>query len=138
MDKSAAGTWVKVIAILGYVCAVLLFLLGILLVVGKSILGAMPQFKTMLGNSIGTIGAIMIVMGIVVIIIGIFDFMVALNLWKYKNWARIVMFVFAALGVIMSLTSIIRSPIRSIIGIVIEGGIFYLLAINKDVVKLFK
>jgi hypothetical protein len=134
MDKSSAGTWVKVISILGYIGAVVLFLLGILLFVGKSILGAIPQFSGM----IGSIGAILIVAAIITIIIGIFEFIVALNLWKYKNWARIVMFVLAAIGFILSITSIVSSTIMSIIGLIIEGGVFYLLAINKDVVKLFK
>ncbi|MCX6741690.1 MAG: hypothetical protein NTX24_00750 [Candidatus Pacearchaeota archaeon] len=135
MSKSSAETWVKVIAILGYISAVALAIVGILMLVGKSILGSIPQFSTMLG---GSIGAIFVVAAIITIVIGIFEFIVALNLAKHHNWARIVMIVLAAIGFIGSLASIVSSPVMAIIDLVINGGIFYLLAIDKDIAALFK
>jgi len=82
------------------------------------------------------VGTFIIIAAILVIVYGIFTFIVALNLWKHKNWARIVMIVIAALGLLGSIPSIIAGV--GIVPLVINGGIIYLLAINKDIVKLFR
>ena len=136
MSKSSAETWVKVIAILGYISAVALAIIGILMLVGGSLMKSLfPLSGTIMG---GAFGAILIVAAIVMIVIGVLEFIVAFNLAKHHNWARIVMIVLAIIGFIGSLASIVSSPVMAIIDLVINGGIFYLLAIDKDIVALFK
>jgi hypothetical protein len=73
-------------------------------------------------------------MAIIIIAVSIFAFIVAMNLWKYVNWARIAMIVISALIV---LESLITLP-AGILGLIINGAILYFVAFNKDVVALFK
>lgn len=136
MDKSAAETWVKVIAILGYIGAALLALVGLIFLFGGSFVGSMLTLAGLFGGI--AIGGLFVFAGIAMIIIGVLEFIVALNLWKHKNWARIVMIVLSVLGIIGALSSIGKGPFMSIVNLIINGGIFYLLTFNKDVVALFK
>ena len=136
MKKSTAELWVKIIAILGYITAALSVIGGIFLFFGGTFLSAvMPFFgEDIIGSAL--VGTLMVVLAIVAIIFGVVTFIIALNLWKFKNWARIVEIIFAAIGILSSLPSLFTG--KGIIGLVINAGIFYLLAINKDVRKLFK
>lgn len=139
MQKSTAELWVKIIAILGYIGAAFGVLLGILVMIGGGMIGTllpMMGLEGLIGGAL--VGGLMIFAGIVAIGLGVFEFFVARGLWKHKNWARIVTVVFAGIGVVMNLVSIIGSPVGAIFGLIINGGIFYLLALNKDIVRLFK
>lgn len=137
MNKSTAELWVKIIAILGYIGAALGVIGGIIMLFGGSFITTMvPMFDQSL-EAIGgaaVLTVVFVISGIIAIAFSIFGFIVSLNLWKHKNWARIVMIIFAVLGIISGLTSL---P-GGLISLVIEGGILYLLAFSKDVIKLFK
>ena len=128
MEKSQANLVVKIIAILGYIAAVLGFIGGLIALFSGSFLGAIfPNMGRL-------VGAMVIVGGVIAIILGVFGFIVAMNLWKFRNWARIVVIVFSALGFIQGLLSL---PL-GLIWIIIHGLIIYFLAFNKDVMALFK
>lgn len=138
MDKKTAELLVKIIAILGYIGAALSVIAGIMMFFGGTFFAAyLPGMGEGLFSG-AFVGAMLIVTAIIGIVWGIFAFILSLNLWKHKNWARVVLGVFAALGAIGSLFSIVTSPASAIFGLVIQGGIFYLLMLNKDVKKLFK
>ncbi len=137
MDKSTAELWVKIIAIMGFIGAALGLIGGLMMLFGGTfITSLMPTFDQSL-ESIGgaaVLTAVFVISGILAIALSIFAFIVALNLWKHKNWARIVEIVFAVLGIVSGITTF---P-WGIVNLIINGGILYLLAFNKNVIKLFK
>jgi len=133
MEKHSAQVIVKVISILGYIGAVLGFIAGIVMLFGGTfIAGMMPLGANSAAGAL--VGALAVVMAIIIIAVSIFAFIVAMNLWKYVNWARIAMIVISALIV---LESLITLP-AGILGLIINGAILYFVAFNKDVVALFK
>jgi hypothetical protein len=80
------------------------------------------------------VGTKAVVYAILMVIAGIVGICVSKALWAHKNWARIVVVIFSALGI---LSSLMRLP-SGIIGIVIYGVIIYFLAFDKSIVHLFK
>jgi len=133
MEQHTAEVWVKVICILGYIGVALGFLGGIFLLVGGGFIVSM--LSAMLPTGANTLLTTMTVVGgILFIVFAIVGFLVYMNLWKYKNWARIVIVIFSALGVLGAIFSL---P-AGIISLIINGGILYLLAFDKTVKALFK
>lgn len=136
MKKSTAINWVKVIAILGWISAAVYFIVGLFALFGGTFLATLIQA---FGEGVfaGLVGAAVIVFGIVFLALGVFIFFVARGLWKHENWARIVMIVISILiGIISGLASITSGV--GVVGLIINGGIFYLLTFQKEVVALFK
>ena len=135
MNKSSAETWVKVICILGYVGSGLTILMGILMFFGGAILSLLVPMLPQIGEQISgaLVGAAIVIAAIVTILLGLFSLFVFLSLWKHKNWARVILIIFSVLGAISGLFSL---P-GGIVGLIVWGGIFYLLALNKDVKALF-
>jgi hypothetical protein len=137
MEQHTAEVWVKVISIVGIVCASIGVLVGLGLTLGGSFLSSfmsllIPSFGT--GAGIGAlIGSLVVVFGIFILIIAAFEIYLYVSLMKYKNWARIVVLVFTGLGVLGALFSL---P-SGIVGLILSGGIFYLLAFQKEIVALF-
>jgi hypothetical protein len=74
------------------------------------------------------------IMGIVGLVVSIFGIFVSKGLWNHKNWARIVVLVFASLGVIDGVTSL---P-QGIIGLLLNGAVIYLLGFDDTIKGLFK
>lgn len=137
MNKSTAELWVKIIAILGFIGAAFGVMGGLMMLFGGSFITTLVPTLNQSLEAIGgaaVLTIVFVISGIIAIVFSIFGFFVSLGLWKFKNWARIVTIIFATLGIISGLTSL---P-SGLISIVIEGGILYLLAFNKDVIKLFK
>ena len=123
---------VTILAVLGYINAVFSLIGGIAMVVGSGILGtalSMIPGYALLG-ALGT-SAIMFV-GVILIVMAVINYFVARGLWAGKNWARIVMIVFAALSVVTSIVPL------NIIGLVIGAVIIWYLAFNKPAVAYFK
>ena len=99
---------VKVISVLYYIGAVFGVLFGILFIVSA---GYVSSFASQI-PLIGTLGAsLFIVGGIIIICLGILGFFVGRGLWKARSWARIVAIIFACLGIIMAIFSMIQGNI---------------------------
>lgn len=133
MEKNTAKLLVRIISVLGFIAAVLVMVYGIAFVSS----GANPKIEV---EVLGTIATITLT---------IFEFIVALNLWRYKNWARITGIILMVLGIITYIAAIIphfgavtlsnlSAIIRIIIPLAIVGCMIYLLAFNKEIVSLFK
>lgn len=109
---------VSIIAILGFIGAIILILIGVFLMVvggiGVSILGLFG----FLGLMAGFFGAILIMIGLI-------EFVISYGLWKMKKWAWII-------GIILNLVGVMASPISSIIGIIISGLILFYLWTKKN------
>ena len=136
MKKSSAELWIKIIAIIGFIWAVLLIIAGIAMLLGGTFLSAVIPFMQNETVKGAFVGAFFIIAAIITLALGIFMFIVNLNLWKHKNWARIVMIILAIIGIVSSLPSLLVGT--GIISLIINAGIFYLLTFQKDIVKLFK
>ena len=129
-DGQSVPTGVKVIAVLYYIGAVLGIIFGLLFLVGA---GAIVSIANQI-PVIGALGAgLFIVGGIILIGLGVLGFFVGRGLWKARPWARIVAIIFAALGILMAVISMIQGSIASnIVNLVIQlviGG--YLLFSNN-------
>jgi hypothetical protein len=129
-DGQSVPTGVKVIAVLYYIGAVLGIIFGLLFLVGAGMMGSIANQIPLLG----ALGAgLFVVGGIIMIGLGVLGFFVGRGLWKARPWARIVAIIFAALGILMAVISMIQGSIASnIFNLVIQlviGG--YLLFSNN-------
>jgi hypothetical protein len=111
----ARPTGVTVLAILHYLSAVLLVLGGIGLIFGMSAVGAMIANANGGDNRAGVIGFMAgfgIVMGIFLFLGAAITGILGWGLWKLKNWARIVVMIFAVLGAAAQLFPMLISLIK--------------------------
>ncbi|MEM4647969.1 MAG: hypothetical protein QXO12_01505 [Candidatus Pacearchaeota archaeon] len=132
MEKQTAKTLVLVIAILYFIFAALSLIAAITIFLGGKFFASLipvPGGKAL-------IGAISIILGIVFLIGAVIDLFVGIGLLRYNNVARIIAIVFSVLGIIMAIPSVIYGI--GIISLIINGGIFYLLTFQKEVVDLFR
>ena len=121
---------VKIISILYYIGAVIGIIFGLLFIFGGSFLKAGSFLKSSLGF-IGALGSIFfIVMGIIFVGLGVLGFFIGRGLWKVKSWARILAIIFACLGVLLAVISMIQGKIVSnifnlVINLVIGGYLLF-------------
>jgi len=127
---------ITILAVLGYIGAVVTFLMGIALLLGSAYLGSLIASipaTAEISSIIATIGTMgFIVLGIIFIGLAILDYFIAKGLWNGKNWARILMLILAGLGVLSSLWPF------NIVNIVIDGVIIWYLGFYKPAVKYFR
>lgn len=126
---------VTILAVLGYIGAVATLLVGLVLIFFSAALASMltniPSFET----AFGVIGAaLFIVLGIIFLPLAVLDYFIARGLWRGQNWARILLLIFAGLGV---LQGIIALPM-SILSLAIDALIVWYIGFNKPVVAYFK
>ena len=88
---------VTILAILEFIGAGFLILVGLLLLVGMSMLGAMGRGGEG-ASMMGILGALGAAAGVVVIILALIPLAIGIGLWKLRNWARILVIIFAGLG----------------------------------------
>ena len=77
----------------------------------------------------------MSVIGGVLIIVALLDVVFAWGLWSGKGWAWILALIFAVLGILFSLVSLVRGGLGSIVVLVIDAVIVYYL--TRPNVKAF-
>jgi len=124
---------ITVLSVLGYIGAVATLLLGIAMLIGSAFISnVINQFVPKLA-AYATVGTVLfIVLGIIFIGLAILDYFIAKGLWNGKNWARILLIIFAALSVLGSLHPF------SISSLVINGVIIWYLGFYKPAVNYFK
>ena len=126
MDKDAAKTCVIVLAIIGFIGAAALAIRGLQMTILGLKAGAIFS-SSLFGN--------WIIMGIVLIGFGVFEFFVARGMLKFKNWARTTQLVLVAIGVVWNLWHFAAADVGSII---VGAAVFYLLVFEKSIVRLFR
>ncbi len=123
-----APVGVKIISILYYIGAGLSVIGAILLFVGGSLFaGLLP----------GVLGGLLAVMGILFIGFAVLGFFIGRGLWRVQNWARIVAIIFAILGVLGAIYSIISGQFTAIVSLVIHGVIGGYLLFSEEVKQVF-
>ena len=124
---------ITVLAVLGYIGAVLTLLAGIAMLFGSAFISSIitkfaSQFATY--ATAGTV--LFIVLGIIFIGLAILDYFIAKGLMRGQNWARIIIIVFSALGILGSLWPF------SIVNLIIEAVIIWYLGFYKPAVNYFR
>lgn len=136
MEGLAVPTGVKVISVLYYIGAGVSILFGLLLLIGadffmRTVSSNLPHLPLQ-----GLTG-IFIALGIILIGLSVLNFFIGRGLWRGKNWARIFVIIFSALGVISGLYSIIMGSYLSVLGVVINLSIGGYLMFNAAVKSAF-
>src|SRR5216684_2937832 len=133
---------VTILAILEFIGAVILVLLGIGSIVGMGLLcAAMSQSG---GGSAGAGGIMAVIGGALSVFCFIFAAICALlgwGLWKLKNWARIIVIVLAVLGAVFALLGLLQFSAAVAVGIVIRlaiNGLIVWYLLRPDVAAAFK
>ena len=134
-DGQSIPTGVKVIAVLYYIGAVFGIIFGLLFLVGAGMMGSIANQIPLLG----ALGAgLFVVGGIIMIGLGVLGFFVGRGLWKARPWARIVAIIFATLGILMAVISMIQGNIAgNIFGLVIQLVICGYLLFSNNVKQAF-
>jgi hypothetical protein len=129
MEVNTAQTVVKVFAVLNWIGAAFAILGGLAMVaLGPALFSGMLD-STEAGLA-GIIGGSIIFVGIIFIVLGIISVFVGRGLWQHKNWARIVVLVFAVLSVL----SIVGG---NVFGALIGALQIWLFGFDKTVKGLF-
>lgn len=126
MDKDAAKTCVIVLAILGFIGAAVAAIRGLQITILGLKAGAIFS-SSLFGN--------LVVMGILMMGFGIFEFFVARGLLNYREWARKTQLVLVVIGVVYSVWHFAAQDVGTII---VGAAVFYLLVFEKSIVRLFK
>jgi hypothetical protein len=127
---------VKVISILYYISAGFAILFAIFLFAGSTILGSLMPFLT----AISAWGYIMVIfVGIMLLATSVLMFFIGKGLSKAKNWARVLVIVFACLGILSVLRSLFTNfSFSLIVQLAVHGAMGGYLLFNKEVKKIFK
>ncbi len=134
-SRQSVPTGVKVIAVLYYIGAILGIIFGLLFLIGTGTIDSIADQIPML---VALGASLFVVSGIILIGLGVLGFFIGRGLWKARPWARIVTIVFAALGILMAVISMIQGDIAgNILGLVIELIIGGYLLFNNNVKEAF-
>jgi len=128
-------TGVKIIAVLDYIGAALLLLLGIGMLIGAGQLSSILAAVPIIG---GWISGFIIVFAIILIALAVLAFFIGRGLWKGQNWARIVSIIFAIIGVVFAVIGMVQGNISgNIISLIINAIIGGYLFFSNDVKEAF-
>ncbi len=132
MEEGAAKIIVKVYSVFSWIAGIAYILMGLaLMLLNKGISFGFNGFNVS--------QTLFIAIGIILVALGAFVILLAINLWKFKNWARITNVVFICIGLLFLLLSLITGINAStVVSIIINGVFLYFLAFNKTVIALFK
>ena len=120
---------ITVLAILGYIGAGLTLLFGLAIMFGSGALAGV--FAQIPGLALLS-SSLMIVASIVMLAFAVLDYFIARGLWNGKNWARILVIIFAALGILGSIWPF------NIVTIIIDGLVILYLGFYKPAVDYFR
>jgi len=129
MKKKTAKIITRIIAVCGFLTALLAFAIGIFLTINSALFFSLfPLFQKIIGvmpfNWFA--GSTLLILGVIFILLGLLRFWIAYSLWEFKEWARVVEIIIAAIGMF-------QFPL----GTVINAIKIYFLGFDKDIKRLF-
>jgi lysylphosphatidylglycerol synthetase-like protein (DUF2156 family) len=125
MKTGARPLGITLLTVLHVLQAIFLFLGGIaLIVLGAAIRRSLFGLPRLLSGAVSLIG-------VVVVVIGLLYLGLAWGLWTGKGWAWILSLVLAALGLIVSLISLVRGHFGPIVVLILDAIILYYLCRPK-------
>lgn len=127
---------VKIISILYYISAGFGVLFAIFLFAGFAFLSTLMPFLT----AISAWGYMLVIFcAIIVLAFSVLSFFIARGLGNAKNWARMIVIVFSAMGVLGLLTSLFTNfSFGLFVSLAVQGAIGGYLIFSKEVKKAFK
>jgi hypothetical protein len=99
-------------AVVLIVCGVLVGLLGLLFVLGGSLIGSMgdaPELQEQLGGVPAAFGGFIATIGLIVVVYGIAQIVTGIYVFPGKSWARIAGLILAVLGGLLALLGMFPS-----------------------------
>ena len=134
-EEKIIPTGVKIYSILSYIGAFLSVIFGLLFV--TILKSSLELYASETGESIPFLTpSLLNFFGFLMIIMGVFGFFIARGLWKGQNWAKIITIIFAILGFIQGLISLITGNIGALFILIIYSLISGYFIFNQKV-KLF-
>jgi len=141
--KEEASEGIKIISVVSFVIAGILFALSLFLVrfgegignmstTDKAVLAVLVQQGIPIPST-----ANLVFMGIVFLALSIFLYFLGRDLLNMKNWARIASGVIAVILLLLSIFSLINGVWSSILLIIITGLVSWYLLLNKKVTRQF-
>jgi uncharacterized membrane protein (DUF2068 family) len=88
-----------------------------------------------LGGSTGIFGFIFVIVGAIMLLIGLVELVIFWGLWTGKSWARFLAIIFAILGILFNLMSVVGGGLTAIVGLLI--GVVILWYLFQPQVKAF-
>ena len=138
MMAGEVPTGVKVISVLYFIGAGFSLLFGLLFMVGAGFVAPLLSKIPLLGPiGSGFLTGFFILLGIIIIGLGVLEFLIGRGLWKGKNWARITATIIAGIGVLSGLYSIIKGNYSSSLGLAINLLVGYYLLFSNEVKSAF-
>ncbi len=102
-------TGVSILAVLCFIGAVFYVLAALVLLVGGAALSHVSGMKASMGALLAGLGALG---GVIVLGFAVLQVAVGYGLWRLLNWARIVLIVFIALGLLSAAAGVFASMIH--------------------------
>ena len=119
---------VTIIAGLGLLKNILLFLLGLAILVGGSLLGLLGGLGIVFGALAGIIGVVVLIFGLVGIVI-------YWMLWNMKKLGMWIVIILEVLSLLASLAGLVAGSLASIIGVAWSGIVIWYLWKNQKIFK---
>ncbi len=118
------------------ILSILGFLGGFLEIIGGIMLLALGAFMVPFIESLGFLGSIagILLLTIILVIIGIVQFVASYGLWKMQKWGYYIEMIMFSIGIVFAIISLALSDFSAIITIVIYALILYYLYSKR---KLF-
>jgi uncharacterized protein YacL len=146
MVQKQIPTPVKVVSVLYYIGAVYYALKvfgfegGITLAAGVDIISSVwkriPFHElNFISNDTGLTGTIIYIL---IFGVAILEFFVAKDLWKGRNWARIMMIIFSVIGILIGVFSFIKYPFDAVFTLLTNGLIAGYLIFSRKTREAFQ
>ncbi len=129
-------TLVKVLAVLDYIGSGFTILAGFVFLFGGAFFSSI--ISSLLPGFEGFVSIGVIVLGVFFIAFGVLGIFVGRGLWRGKNWARILTIILSAIGIALSLISLVGGNFSNIINLVIGTAIFGYLTFSNKVREAFR
>ncbi len=132
---------VKVIAILAYIAAALWILGGVIFIGASSFISsglndlAAMDHQPMLPEITPTI---VLLFGCILLLGGLLGILIGRNLWRGKQWARIIVIIITLCGTLNAFLAIAHGNYLAIPKLLLDGFIAGYLLLDNDVKKFFK
>lgn len=136
---------VKILAILGYIFSIISLVIGILswIVSIGLIMNPAPvilppdfpqEFVDLFSNNLVPL---LVTMGFVFVVLGLIGIFVSRGLWKGRNWARVLVVIFAVFGIISNIIELVTGNLSAIVSLAINLVVVWYLLVNKQAQKYF-
>jgi len=135
---------IKILSVLIYIGSVLLVLFGIIFIImaitGFDVSsGGVEEWSQYAINSyiLENTGTLFVIFGIVFLGLGVLYFFIARGLKRGKNWARVLILIFAILGFLRAIVDLVGEVWGAIINLVVDGLIIWYLIFKQNVKAFF-